>query len=355
MDKPPILQTNTSTSLQVARLIYIIISVAAGMSIAYLISGSEKVWLGSAIGIFIAGFFILIESLSKTYTIRGFSTGTFGLMVGLFCAWLLTRLDIPLLITSLFKNSIEDQSTFILACNTILFSSLGFLGTVIALRSSHNDFAVVIPYVRFRQDAQSGRVLLLDTEVIIDGRITAIIETGFLDINIVIPRFVLDHLQVLANSPSLGKQQRSKRGIETLDNLRKNPALKVSIHDSYEESSGDSHETLLLQISRLLNAKILTTDENLAKIARLQNADVLNLKDIEAALKETIDVGSRLTVTLVRNGKENHQALGYLADGTMIVVNQAVEKIGTSQNVSVISTINTSAGLMVFADIDEDK
>jgi len=346
---------HSSTSLHVARLIYILISVCAGMAIAYQMAGPDKLWLGSIIGIVVASFFVLVENLTKTYTIRGFSTGTFGLLIGLFCAWLFTKLDIPLLITNVFQEQITNEEAFILAFNTILFSSLGFLGTVIALRSSQDDFAVVIPYVRFRQDARAGRPLLLDGDVITDGRLPSIMESGFLEKNLVIPRFVLDELQIMANSPSPGRRQRGQRGLESLEKLQKSSNIKVTIHDSQSESSDDTHDAHLLQISRILNAKILTVDDNLAKVARLQSADVLNLTDIEEALKPTVDIGTKVNLALVRTGKEDHQGVGYLPDGTMIVVNHAVSKIGSTQNVTVISTINTTAGLMVFADLDEGK
>jgi len=266
---------NSRTSLHVARLIYILISVSAGMAIAYQMAGPEKLWLGSLIGLTVASFFVFVENLTKNYTIRGFSTGTFGLLVGLFCAWLFTKLDIPLLITNVFHEQIVNESDFILAFNTILFSSLGFLGTVIALRSSQDDFAVVIPYVRFRQDARSGRPLLLDKDIIADGRLPLIVNSGFLEKNLVIPKFVLDELQITANSPSPGKRQRGQRGLECLEELQKNISLKVTIHDSKPESSEDTHDAHLLQISRILNAKILTVNDNLSKVARLQGVDVL--------------------------------------------------------------------------------
>ena len=342
-----------SASLNVARLIYLLVCVCAGIALAYNLEGSSYIWVGTVGGLVVASFFMLVESLTKTYTIRGFSTGTFGLLVGLFCAWLLTRLGISDLLMLLFSDVITEKVNFTLAFDTVLFSSFGFLGTVIALRSSQDDFAVVIPYVRFRQDRSMGRPLLLDGDVIMDGRIPAVLKSGFLDRNIVVPRFVLDELQVMSNSPSAGRRQRGQRGLECLETLQELKDVRVSIHDSKAESSDDSHVAHLLQISSIINAQILTTDDNLTKVARLQRIDVLNLNDINEALKPKVEVGSRLSLPLVRTGKDDHQGVGYLPDGTMIVVNQAVSKIGTTQTVTVISTINTTGGMMVFADLDE--
>jgi uncharacterized protein YacL len=237
----------------------------------------------------------------------------------------------------------------------MLFASLGFLGTVIALRSSQDDFAVVIPYVRFRSDSTTGRPLLLDADIITDGRVTAVLQSGFLERNIIIPRFVLEELQVMSNSPSPGRRQRGQRGLECLENLQSSRDIKVTVHDSTARSSEDSHDAHLLQICQILNAQILTTDDNLTKVARLQNVDVLNLNDMSEALKPQVDIGTRVQLPLVRTGKEEHQGVGYLPDGTMIVVNNGISKIGTTQSVTVISTINTTAGLMVFAEMDSEK
>ncbi len=136
--------------------------------------------------------------------------------------------------------------------------------------------------------------------------------------------------------------------VESLETFQGLKDVRVTVYDSKAESSDDSHVAHLLQISRILNDQIFTTDDNLTKVARLQGIDVLNLNDINDALKLKVEVGSRLSFSLVRTGKEDHQGVGYLPDGSMIVVNNAVSKIGSSQRVSVISIINTSADLMVL-------
>jgi uncharacterized protein YacL len=325
------------------------------MALAFQLLGHDKLWVGMIVGFCVAMFFMFIESLTKSYTIRGFSTGTFGLLIGLFCAWLMTRVGVPEIIGSVFDEVIPNRSGFITAFNTMLFASLGFLGTVIALRSAQDDFAVIIPYIRFRSDSTTGRPLLLDGEVITDGRIVAVMKSGFLEKNIIIPRFILEELQIMSNSPSPGRRQRGQRGLECLEKLQSSRDIKVTVHDSKARSSDDSHDAHLLQICQILNAQILTTDDNLTKVARLQNVDVLNLNDIIEALKPQVEVGTRVPLPIVRSGKEDHQGVGYLPDGTMIVVNNGVSKIGTTQKVTVVSTINTTAGLMVFAEMDSEK
>ena len=348
----------SKTSLNIARILYLIVCLLAGTALSYQLLGSGQTWMGVIIGLCVAIFFMFVESLTKAYTIRGFSTGTFGLLIGLFCAWLLTRVGVPNIISSIVSPMVPDNPNFangfIAAFNAMLLASLGFLGTVIALRSGQDDFAVVIPYVRFRSDGSNGRPLLLDTDIITDGRVVKVMESGFLEKNLIIPRFVLEELQVMSNSPSSARNQRGNKGLECLEKLRSDKNIKVTVHDSKAQSEDDSHNAHLIQISQILNAQILTTNENLTKVAKLQSVNVLNLNDMNEALKPQIDVGTQVPLPIVRTGREDHQGVGYLPDGTMIVVNNAVSKIGTTQNVNVISTIKTSAGLMVFADIDTE-
>lgn len=333
-------------------MLYLLVCELAGSAIAYHSLGPEGLWVGISLGLIVGFFFIMIEHLMKNFTIRGFSTATFGLVIGLFCAWLLTSVKLPELFNVTFQGFIKRPDDFVLTFNVCLYATLGFLGTVLALRSNHEDFAVIIPYVRFRQETQKGRPLLLDTDVIVDGRLPALLNSGFLDRNLIIPRFVLEELQQMAKASSPNRSQRGQRGLDCLDELRNSPLTKITIHDATPNSTDDTNDMVLMQISRMLHAKLLTTDNNLTKVARLQNVTTLNINDLLSALKPKITVGAKLQLAIVRPGKEDHQGVGYLPDGTMIVVNQASDKIGNTLNVAVISTINTSAGMMVFAEID---
>ena len=336
-------------------MLYLLVCELAGSALAYQSLGPESMWIGVLAGLGIGAFFIMIENLMKQFTIRGFSTATLGLLIGLFCAWLLTTVKMGELFTVSFESTIIKPDDFILTFNVTMYATLGFIGTVLALRSNQDDFAFIIPYVRFRQENQKGQPLLLDTDVITDGRLPALINSGFLNNNLVIPRFVLEELQIMSSSPSPGRRQRGQRGLDSLEELKSSQHIKVSIHDSTSNTSEGSHDTLLMQITRLINAQLLTTDDNLSKVARLQDVKVLNINDLADSLKQKVAVGAHLNLPIVRSGKEDHQGVGYLQDGTMIVVNNSISAIGTTQNVTVISTINTSAGVMVFAEIDKDE
>lgn len=157
----------------------------------------------------------------------------------------------------------------------------------------------------------------------------------------------------MANSPSTARRARGQRGLEALEKIQHNEKYRVTIHDSDSLSGTDTHDARLMHTSRVLSARLLTTDENLTKVARLQGVTVLNINDLTQALKPKVALGERIRLPLVRNGRDEHQAVGYLPDGSMIVVNNAVDKINTTQDVIVISTLETGSGTMVFSELFE--
>lgn len=347
-------------SVNVARLTYLLVCEAAGVAIALSTKGLIDISIGTGllVGLGVAAFFIWVESLMKSFTLRGFSTASFGLGVGLFCAWLLTRVEISNLLELVFRSRIQDNpgaavelDVLRLTVNVALFASLGFLGAVLALRSNRDDFAFIIPYVRFRQDASSGLPVVLDREAVMDGRVQGILRSGFLHGRLIVPRFVLEEMQSLAHSGTNGDRQRAQRGLDSLEQMQKAPDIQVSIHDSSVEGEHSNMNTRLIETSRMLGARLMTVDENLAKVAKIQGVDVLNIHELDEVLRPAVAVGERIRIALVRTGKEDHQAVGYLPDGTMIVVNHAVSRIGTTADVIVVSTLHTTSGTMVFSEL----
>jgi uncharacterized protein YacL len=175
-------------------------------------------------------------------------------------------------------------------------------------------------------------------------------RSGFLHGRLVLPRFSLDELQALAQSPNSDSKQRAQRGLDELEAMQKSNDIQVSIHDSSSPELSESTHNKLVEIALLLGARLMTSDENLAKIASLRSVEVLNLHELDEALRPPVEVGQRMRIALVRPGKEDHQGVGYLPDGTMIVVNHAAQKIGTSLDVVVVSKLQSAAGIMVFAE-----
>jgi uncharacterized protein YacL len=348
-------------SVNVARLIYLLVCEAAGVAIALSTKGLIDISIVTGLlgGLGVAAFFIWIETLMKGFTLRGFSTASFGLGVGLFCAWLLTRVEISNLLELALRGKLQDDpaSTGVeldvlrLTVNVTLFASLGFLGAVLALRSNRDDFAFIIPYVRFRQDASTGQPVVLDADAVMDGRVLRIFRSGFLHGRLIIPRFVLDDLQAKVDAGTNADRHRAQRGLDCLEQLQKAPDIQVSIHDATLPGESEVLHSRLIETTRLLGARLMTVDENLAKVAKIQGLDVLNIHDLDDALKPTIAVGERIRIALVRTGKEDHQAVGYLPDGTMIVVNHAIAKMGTTVDAIVVSTLQTASGTMVFSEL----
>lgn len=314
------------------------------------IAGSDKIWIGVLAGLVLAMFFILVESLTKKFTLRGFSNATVGLLIGVFCAWLLSR-GLVKLIEATLQDQLDQIESITLVLNASLYASLGFLGSVLALRSGRDDFSLLIPYIRFQQESSPGGPVLLDINALTDSRLYPILKTGFLDGNLVVPRFVFEDLHIMANSNTSSKQARGQRGLETLERIQSSGQNQVTVQDSETDEESDSADARLMFICRLLGAKLLTSDEALAKSARLQGLKTLNMNDLTHALKPKVAVGERIRLPLVRAGKDEHQAVGYLPDGSMIVVNNAANKLNTTQDVTVISTLETDAGTMVFAEL----
>lgn len=345
-------------SVNIARLVYLLICQAAGVAIALSTKATEievPVTTGLLVGLGVGFIFIGIERLMKGFTLRGFSTAAFGLGVGLFCAWLLTRVGISDLLELAFRRTTADGEALVeslkIAVDVILFASLGFIGAALALRSNRDDFAFIIPYVRFRQDASSGQPIVLDAETIMDGRILGLLTSGFLSGRMIVAQFVLEDIQTLANESGNAARQRAQRGLENLEKMQKSPDIQVSIHDAKSQPNGQALDNRLIGAAKFYGARLLTLDESLAKVARLQGISVLNLNDLDLALHSSVAVGERLRVALVRPGKEDHQAVGYLQDGTMIVVNYASEMMGKTVNIVVVTTLQTAGGMLIFAEL----
>lgn len=281
--------------------------------------------------------------------------GFLGLMCGLIVAALLTfpfsRLPIPL-------------SQILPSLTAILFGYLG--GMVFMLRSQD-----ILSFIRNPFSSRSGgaanagdanqskekeqRPVLMDTSVIIDGRIADVAATGFLSGALIIPRFVLNELQYIADSADNLRRQRGRRGMEIISQLQKNPAIPVRISDIDVEGIRDVDEKLVV-LARQLRCPILTNDYNLNRIAELQGVTVLNINELANAVKSVLLPGELVSVKIIQEGKETGQGVGYLDDGTMVVVEDGRNLLNRKHPVGVMVTkvLQTAAGRMVFARQNEE-
>jgi uncharacterized protein YacL len=217
------------------------------------------------------------------------------------------------------------------------------------LLQTRNDFRFVIPYVEFAKQLKGDQPYLLDTSAVIDGRIADLIAAGLFDGRIVMPRFVINELQAVADSGDKAKRGRGRRGLDILNRLRSSGDVDLSIDEQeLPEFAGQPVDMKLVLLAKQIRGKVVTTDYNLNKVAKLHGVGVLNVNDLANALKPAYTAGDVLEVRIAKPGEEARQGVGYLDDGTMIVVEGARDQVGETVRVTVSSVLQTSAGRMVF-------
>lgn len=297
---------------------------------------------GILIGLVFGLVVVLADRLLKGVSLRAFSSATFGLLLGLLFANLFVASDILR----------YQTDTVQWAARLIIYCTFGYLGMMLAMRSNRDEFSLIIPYVRFARETTQHEPLVVDTNVIIDGRIADLVATGFLSRALIVPRFVLGELQTLADSRDSIKRERGRRGLDILNQLQQSRELDLTIHDT----SGDADlpiDARLVRTAKLLQARLLTNDQALCQVARLQQVAALNLADLARALRPSAAAGDELELNLIKEGRESHQAVGYLPDGTMIVVNHARPFLGKVVTVIVSSALQTGAGRLIFAEVKQ--
>jgi uncharacterized protein YacL len=213
-----------------------------------------------------------------------------------------------------------------------------------------DDFRFVIPYVEFSKQTKGARPILLDTSVIIDGRIADIAETRILESEILVPRFILSELQAISDSEDKLKRNRGRRGLDILNKLRTNPKVAIRLPDAQvaEVEAAPDVDAKLVALAKHLDGRIVTNDYNLNKVAQLRGVDVININDLANALKPVVLPGEGMTIKIIKPGEESGQGVGYLEDGTMVVAEGGREHIGQEITISVTSVLQTSAGRMIF-------
>src|SRR5438477_10613812 len=331
-------------ALWVIRILFVSLCTIGGFAVSQVreefIRGSFSGLVGMVIGFGFGWLMIAMDEMLKGFSLRAFSATTFGLLLGTVVALLIDR-------SGLFDYVEQDTTRWLVRLG--LFLSFGYIGIVLAMRSNKEDFSLIIPYVRFAPQTKPDNLLLLDTSVIIDGRIADLIEANFMEGMVVVPRFVLKELQVIADSADAIMRARGRRGLEMLNRIQRNTRNEVRIHDGDfpEEKEVD---TKLVRLARNLGAKLYTNDYNLGKIAELQSVNYVNLHEVAKSLRVVLLPGETLSLRIVREGKDKGQGVGYLPDGTMVVVNNAHSAIGQQVEVQVQSLLQTGAGIIVFAD-----
>ncbi len=330
-------------SLWIVRIAFLIVCTLGGFAVSQV----RPEWLEAGrfwtlIGLGLGGILIALDEMLKGFSLRAFSAATFGLLLGFAVGWMFDN-------SGLFIGMDKDDEVTRGLIRLGIFISFGYIGMIMAMRSNKEDFSLIIPYVRFSRENKPENILLLDTSVIIDGRIADLIETRFLEGIVVVPSFILKELQLIADSADPLRRARGRRGLDMLARLQRNKANEVKIHDAEvpEETETDAK---LIRLAKSLHACLYTNDHNLGKVAELQSVKHVNLNELAAALKPVILPGEVLTLKIVREGKDKGQGVGYLSDGTLVVVNNAQKFIGHSIEVQVMSLLQSATGTMAFAD-----
>ncbi|MDD5671866.1 MAG: TRAM domain-containing protein, partial [Candidatus Omnitrophica bacterium] len=279
-------------------------------------------YIGLTFGLLIGLFVISLDIYFKRFTVRNILATLIGLAFGL----IVHRLYMSVLIYGNFSPETVNQ---IGLASAIIFS---YLGVVTVLRGQ-DEVAVMIPFVKLDAKGSGEELILLDTSVIIDGRIADICETHFLPGKLILPRFVLKELQLISDSSDPLKRNRGRRGLDVLNRIKTNPNVQVKINemDFPEFSTVDAK---LVKMGQVLNAKVFTNDFNLNKVAELQGVKVLNINELANALKPIVMPGEVMEVKILKEGKEHDQGVAYLDDGTMVVVDNGRRRIGQTLNVT---------------------
>ncbi len=344
--------------LWILRTCFLIVAIGLGVGLINGSIGAETpetaevnrfaIWTIFSIFVFGSLGTIVADLLVPNKRIDLISSVYFGLVVGLFLTYVINQALTPLF-GLLQPQSLGINPDFLRSVIvTFIGASVCYL-CISLLWQTKDDFRFVIPYVEFSKDVKGLKPYILDTSVVIDGRIADIIDTGILDNQLIMPRFVLAELQSIADSSDKLRRSRGRRGLDVLDRMRNNQSIDFKIYDrELPEMQGQPVDMKLLMLARHLEGKVVTGDFNLNKVAKLQNVPVINLNEIANSLKPVFLPGEKIRLKVVKAGEGPGQGVGYLDDGTMIVIEDGRPHIGKEVEISVTSMLQTSAGRMVF-------
>ncbi len=339
------MENNSNIAANVIRIIVVVLFTVAGGAV--FTAPHFSPWLGALIGCIVGASIVLIEVWAKNFSIRHFSAGAIGLALGGLASYVVKAILDNAELDTMFGGT-ENADAIRKAI--VIFSTLVFiyLGVALSLKGAKH-FNLLLPQYTATEEGPS-RNIIVDTSVIIDGRIADIVETGFVEGMLIIPRFVLKELQIIADSSDPLKRTRGRRGLDILNRIQKDPNISVNINET-DFPDIPEVDSKLVKLAKMMNGKVFTNDYNLNKVAEFQQVSVLNINDLANALKPVILPGETMVIRIVREGKEMGQGVAYLDDGTMVVVNDGKDHISQKLEVSVTSVLQTSAGRMIFAEI----
>jgi len=295
------------------------------------------------------GMAIFIEQNLQKTPLQDLIAGAVGLIIGL-------------IICNLIRSILMVMGIMGIIAWILITIFVCYLGISVAVKRREELMGIFNNLPRLgkekgvRSEKKAGSHKLLDTSVIIDGRIADLCESGFLEGTLLVPAFVLEELRHIADSEDVLKRNRGRRGLDVLNSIRKNSRVRVQIYDNKRnlESTGDV-DTRLVKLGQHIGAKIVTNDYNLNKVAELHGVEVLNINELANAIKSVVLPGEEMHVQVIKDGKESGQGVAYLDDGTMIVIDGGKRYVGQTAHVLVTSVLQTAAGRMIFAKLRQDE
>ena len=349
--------------LHILRAMFVLLMAAAGYYFVQRYTNTApNSFLASwamAISLTLGVLLICADILAPRKKLMIFSGTFLGLVVGMTIAYALSYV-VTLLVDRYVTTGSSGEDLGVRRDLLIQYVNL-LVGVVCCYLSisfilqTKDDFRFIIPFVEFAKETKGARPMLVDTSVLIDGRIADVADTGVLESRLIVPRFVLTELQTVADSADKLKRNRGRRGLDVLAKLQNNKKLEVILYDSSAQDSGPDEgvDEKLMVLAQQMNARVLTNDFNLNKVAQLRGVTVVNLNDLSTALKPVVLPGEKMKVRLIKPGEEPGQGVGYLDDGTMVVVEQGRQFVNEDVEFTVTSVLQTSAGKMIFGRLGE--
>jgi uncharacterized protein YacL len=300
-------------------------------------------WYGAMVGAAVGAALVVFEQQVRRVSLKRLIGATVGSIVGILAAYLMSLV---------LGHAGAGSSTVVPFVEIALLATTTYLGLAVGASKGESLNLSALGGLFGSESAGAAALKLLDTSVIIDGRIADIAESGFLDGTLAIPQFVLRELQMVADSSDALKRNRGRRGLDVLQRIQKLPGLKVEILED-DFPAVREVDLKLIELAKLRECKIVTNDFNLNKVAQLRGVEVLNINELANALKPVVLPGETMRVFILKEGKEYSQGVAYLDDGTMVVVDNARKMISRTIDITVTSVLQTTAGKMIFGRFDE--
>jgi uncharacterized protein YacL len=300
----------------------------------------------------VGGLVLFTDLWERNKQITTISAVYFGLLLGLLLGWLFS-----MAIEQYLESLDYDKKSPVFLVFRALITVVCCYITISTLMQTKDEFRFIIPYVEFSKQLKGNKPLVLDTSVIIDGRIADLCDTRIIDSRLIVPRFVLQELQGIADSSDKLRRNRGRRGLDILKKLQTNKNIELQMHEGNTQEVREAGEKArvderLVLFAKSVSGRVVTNDFNLNKIAQLQGVEVINLNEVANALKTVALPGEYMTIRIVKPGDQPGQGVGYLDDGTMVVVEQGRTHIGNEVPLTVTSVLQTPAGRMIFGRVE---